>query len=213
MTGSSILPVSVYKGKLYFLFGKENQMEDSAHGFSDFGGGVDAGENVYETALREGSEELTGFLGNKHQLKKFIKKNGGVFKLEHNSDPSGDPNKSYHVHIFAMNYDVNLPIYYNLNHSFLWSLMDKHTLNKSKLFEKIEIKWVCEDDLTKNMGMYRKFYCDIVRKIVENIGNIRKFVCKRKMCGNTTASATTSASASLQNRKTKKTGFSFFHGG
>ena len=38
MTASSLLPVTIYKGKLYFLFGKENELEDSAKVFSDFGG-------------------------------------------------------------------------------------------------------------------------------------------------------------------------------
>ena len=40
MVAGSILPVAYYKNKLYFLFGKENPMEDSSKGFSDFGGGV-----------------------------------------------------------------------------------------------------------------------------------------------------------------------------
>ena len=62
MVAGSILPVALHKGKLHFLFGKENPMEDSAKGFSDFGGRVDAGETPFTAALREGSEELTGFL-------------------------------------------------------------------------------------------------------------------------------------------------------
>ena len=36
MTGSSILPVTIHNGNLYFLFGKENEKEQSAKGFSDF---------------------------------------------------------------------------------------------------------------------------------------------------------------------------------
>ena len=74
MTGSSVLPVSLHEGKLYFLFGKENDKEDSAKGFSDFGGGIEKGESKMETAIREGAEEITGFLGNPEQLKKLIKK-------------------------------------------------------------------------------------------------------------------------------------------
>jgi hypothetical protein len=174
MTGASILPVGVHEGKLYFLFGKENEMEDSAHGFSDFGGGVDKGENVYETSLREGSEELTGFLGDKTHLKKLIAQNGGVFRIVYKN--SDEPERAYHVHIFALKYDANLPLYYNSNHSFLWKHMNKDLLNKSKLFEKIEIRWVCEDELQKNMGMYRPFYCNVVNLLVENIQNIRKFI-------------------------------------
>ena len=63
MVAASILPVALHKGKIYFLFGKENEMEDSAPGFSDFGGRVENSESIMETALREGSEELCGFLG------------------------------------------------------------------------------------------------------------------------------------------------------
>ena len=73
MPGSSILPVAIHKGKLYFLFGKENSLEDSAPGFSDFGGGIESGETAYQTAIREGSEELTGFLGTPFQIRKHIK--------------------------------------------------------------------------------------------------------------------------------------------
>ena len=38
MVAGSILPIALNeKGELCFLFGKENPMEDSAKGFSDFG--------------------------------------------------------------------------------------------------------------------------------------------------------------------------------
>ena len=78
MVAGSILPVALHNGKLHFLFGKENPMEDSSKGFSDFGGRMDEGETPYIAAIREGSEELTGFLGNKTELETLITKNGGV---------------------------------------------------------------------------------------------------------------------------------------
>ena len=81
MVASSILPVAIHKGNLYFLFGKENQMEDSAKGFSDFGGGVEGNETIMETALREGSEELSGFLGDSKAIKALLQR--GVYKLSH----------------------------------------------------------------------------------------------------------------------------------
>ena len=59
MVGSSILPACVHKGTLYFLFGKENDLADTP-GWSDFGGGVEPGEDLFDAALREGGEELTG---------------------------------------------------------------------------------------------------------------------------------------------------------
>jgi hypothetical protein len=95
MVAASILPVAICNNELHFLFGKENEMEDSAKGFSDFGGRVESGESIYETALREGAEELCGFLGNPKQLSQLIKKNGGTYKLTYGSE-----NKAYHVHIF-----------------------------------------------------------------------------------------------------------------
>lgn len=182
MPGSSILPVAlnVNDGKLYFLFGKENPMENSSHGFSDFGGGVDKGENAYEAALREGSEELTGFLGDKTQLKKMIKRNGGVMKIEHQlTDKTGKEN-TYTVHIFTMEYDPDLPRYYNMNHEFLWNKMNKRMLNNTKLFEKINIKWICEDDLLKTPKEYRHFYVDIVKRLVSEKEKIRAFISKKE---------------------------------
>jgi len=71
MTGSSILPVTIKNKKLYFLFGKEHTT-DRSPGFSDFGGGVEKGEDIFETAMREGGEELTGFLGDATEIKKKL---------------------------------------------------------------------------------------------------------------------------------------------
>lgn len=170
MVAGSILPVTIHNNKLYFLFGKENSMEDSAKGWSDFGGGVDKGETPYDTALREGGEELTGFLGGKKEIKKLIQKSGGVYKLSHND---------YHVHIFFMNYDENLPKYYNQNHQFLWERMDKKLLNSTKLFEKIEIAWFSIDDMKKRKQEFRNFYQNIVDLFLNDMNNIRKFLEKK----------------------------------
>lgn len=71
--GAGILPTTIHNNKLYFLFGKENKYEDSAPGFSDFGGGTDSNESLFDTAVREAGEELTGFLGNDTDIKKMLK--------------------------------------------------------------------------------------------------------------------------------------------
>jgi 8-oxo-dGTP pyrophosphatase MutT (NUDIX family) len=167
MVAGSILPVAYYKNKLYFLFGKENPMEDSSKGFSDFGGGVENGETPFETAMREGGEELTGFLGEGSDVRKLIKRNGGVHKLVHNT---------YHVHMFYMEYDDKLISYYNANHAFLWKRMDKKMLNESKLFEKIEIAWFTPDDMIKRRSEFREFYREIVDKILADLPRIIKFI-------------------------------------
>ena len=178
MPGSSILPVAFHKGKLYFLFGKENPLEDSAPGFSDFGGGVEKGESLFETAMREGGEELTGFLGDGEQIKQHIKRTGAplVLTLVDKETPA----KNYTVHIIPLNYDPMLPIYYNNNHEFLWNKMDHSTLSATKLFEKIEIAWFSESDLKSRMSEYRSFYREVVKLIIKNIPRIRSFAKTRQ---------------------------------
>lgn len=167
MVAGSILPVSLYNGQLYFLFGKENKMEDSARGFSDFGGGLEGNETPMDTALREGGEELSGFLGDGKNIKKLIRKNGGVFKLVHND---------YNVHMFYMDYDPILPFYFTNFHQFMWTRMNKNTLNSSKLYEKQEIRWFSETELKTKRNLFRPFYREIVDKYVENLPKIREFI-------------------------------------
>lgn len=170
MVAGSILPVTIYKNQLYFLFGKENPMENSSKGWSDFGGGLEHGETPYITALREGSEELTGFLGKSSDIDILIKKNGGFYEIIHND---------YHVHLFFMEYDENLTKYYNNNHKFLWDKMDNNLLNGSKLFEKIEIHWFSLSEMKKRKREFRTFYRDIVDIFIGDIENIRKFIDER----------------------------------
>lgn len=163
MVAGSILPVALHKNKLYFLFGKENPLEDSSKGWSDFGGGVEGRDSPYDTAIREGAEELTGFLGDEKIIESMLRKAGRKYKLVLND---------YHVHMFLMDYDENLPKYYNNNHSFLWENMNKYHLNKTKLFEKIEIDWFSVEDMQKRRGEFRNFYRDIVDKILNEIPRI-----------------------------------------
>jgi 8-oxo-dGTP pyrophosphatase MutT (NUDIX family) len=177
MVAGSILPVTIYKNKIYFLFGKENPLEDSSKGWSDFGGGVENGETPYKTAMREGGEELSGFLGDGKNVEKIIKKNGGIYKIEHDA---------YNVHMFFLEYDENLPKYYNQNHRFLWDRMDKTYLNKTKLFEKIEICWFSVQDLKRRQKEFRGFYQKIVDRFLEDIENITLFIKSKSIKSNKT---------------------------
>ena len=131
MVGVSILPVAIHKNKLYFLFGKEKALENGIRGFSDFGGGKED-ESIFEGAIREGCEELTGFLGTKKTLKDRIKKAGGTYQINFDD--------KYYSHIFLMDYDEKLPLYYNNNHDFLWEKMNNKHLSQTKFFEKMKIE-------------------------------------------------------------------------
>jgi 8-oxo-dGTP pyrophosphatase MutT (NUDIX family) len=171
MTGSSILPVSIYKGKIFFLFGKETELEQTAKGFSDFGGGIEKGETIYDTAMREGAEELTGFLGNSNEIREYINNNGGVYPINYKNQ--------YYIHIFVVNYDPNLPKYYNQNYHFLWEKMEPKELQKTKLFEKIEIKWFSTQEMMMKIKEFRPFYQKIVKRILKEIPQIKKFISQR----------------------------------
>jgi len=172
MVGSSILPVTIHKNKLYFLFGKETPLETSAPGWSDFGGGVETGENVLETALREGGEELTGFLGDAQQLKQHIQTHGGIYPIHHEN--------KYHVHVIYIPYDENLPKYYNQNHRFLWDRMDHKLLKSTKLFEKIEIGWFSATQAKTMREEFRHFYRDILDQVLQEKSNIQSFFSKKR---------------------------------
>jgi hypothetical protein len=189
MVAGSILPATIHNNKLYFLFGKENPLEKSAKGWSDFGGGCNKNESPFKTALREGGEELTGFLGDANDLKKLIKKNGGTYNITHND---------YHVHIFYLEYDENLSKYYNQNHRFLWERMDHTTLSETMLFEKIEIEWFSCEETQKRRNEFRHFYREITDKILEEKENIEAHI------RTTTNIATHPPSIKMNSRKTKK---------
>jgi len=178
MPGSSILPVAVHNNKLYFLFGKENSLEESAPGFSDFGGGIEKGETAFETAIREGGEELTGFFGSSSQIKRHIKQSGGCYAFTHTNAKNSAQN--YTVHVVQYKYDANLPKYYNNNHHFLWNKMNRQFLKSTKLFEKIEIEWFCEDELKNRMSEYRPFYREVINMLLLKLPEIKQFLNKKK---------------------------------
>lgn len=172
MVGSSILPVTIHKNKLYFLFGKETPLETSAPGWSDFGGGVENGETAMETALREGGEELTGFLGDAVQLQQHIQTHGGIYPINHEN--------KYHVHVIYVPYDENLPKYYNQNHRFLWDRMDHKLLQGTKLFEKIEISWFSATQAKSMRDEFRHFYRDVLDRVLNDVPKIRTFFFRKR---------------------------------
>lgn len=169
MVAASILPVAIYKNNLYFLFGLENEFEQSAPGWSDFGGRVDGDEKIYDAALREGKEELTGILGKETDIDALIKK-GKLYKIRHGT---------YHIHIFKIYFDPNLPKYYKNIHDFLWNTLDKDTLHKT-CFEKEKIKWFSEKELLKEKSSFRNFYQDIIDIIHKNLPEIKRHYKSKK---------------------------------
>ena len=170
--GASILPITIIDNKIYFLFGKERDIDENP-GWSDFGGGTEKGESFIDTASREGSEELTGFLGTEDQIKALILKNGN-YTIDFNSNG----HSTYRVHLFPLKYDPMLTHYYNNNQIFLQKRLDPNIIKNTKLFEKTQIKWFSFSDIKKKKNEFRSFYQKITKMILENKENITKFLNK-----------------------------------
>jgi hypothetical protein len=158
--GGGILPVAKYKGKLYFLFGKEE--EDKKWG--DFGGGAEKGETQFQTAIREGYEELDGILGSKYQLKKLVDSNF-ITEIE---------DKSYRTFLFKINYDNNLPLYFKNHHDFIKTHMPGLVRKNNGLFEKSEIKWWSLHEIKQQKYKFRKFYRVMIDELLKNSQEIAK---------------------------------------
>jgi 8-oxo-dGTP pyrophosphatase MutT (NUDIX family) len=171
--GAGILPTTIYKNKLYFLFGKENKFERSAPGYSDFGGGTDDKETYFETAIREAGEELTGFLGDSSDIRKLLSKSG-TYNIDYKSESSHF--NMYRVHIFPLQYDELLPYYYNNNQRFIQKKIPPKIIKSSKIFEKEEIRWFCIDELHKKRSQFRHYFRNIIDIILLQKRNIKHFI-------------------------------------
>jgi hypothetical protein len=157
MVASAFLPAMIRGGKLHFLFAKEAN-DDSAPGFSDFGGGVDPGEDIYDAGLREFAEESTGCFGDKADVKKMVEKYGKVLPFLHDT---------YNIHIFKMDYDPSVVSYFNNTHAFIHKhVRDTAFLRGTKIFEKVEMSWMTVPDMVRRRDEFRPFYREIVDKIV-----------------------------------------------
>jgi 8-oxo-dGTP pyrophosphatase MutT (NUDIX family) len=168
--GGSILPATVRDNKVYLLFGKERDIDENP-GWSDFGGGTEKGESFIQTACREGSEELTGFLGDANDVKSLLNQYGTV-----NIDYKSNGYSTYRSHIFPMKYDDFLPYYYNNNQRFLQKRLDPKVIRDTKIFEKTQIRWFSFDEIKKNKKQFRSFYQNIVDLILADRTKIEKFI-------------------------------------
>ena len=194
--GASILPITVHNGKILLLFGKERDIDENP-GWSDFGGGTDKGETFLETAVREGGEEMTGFLGSSEDIKRLLKR-FGTFKLDFKSNNGYG---TYRCHIFPMEYDEYLPHYYNNNQRFLQKRLPASIIRDTKIFEKTQIKWFDINELAKRRSEFRGFYRNIIDLIVENKTELEQFARK---CNFRKGGSKTRQKRSQKNKMTRR---------
>ena len=100
--GASILPITLINNKICFLFGKERDIDENP-GWSDFGGGTEKGETFLDTAIREGSEELTGFLGSPKKIKEMAGFSNHGFSTGFAKEKAYSKKNEEHLENFATN--------------------------------------------------------------------------------------------------------------
>ena len=161
--GAGILPVAVYRGALFILLGQER----NNNLWADFGGSHAKNEDNYSTAIREGTEELNGILGDKNKLRKKVNENL-IVSISNNSD-------KYKSYVFSIKYDKNLIEYFsNINKFAEEHLKDKINKQHNGLFEKTEIKWFNIDTFKdkEELKIIRPHY----QQIVNSVYNRRHFI-------------------------------------
>jgi len=158
--GGGILPVAIVKGKLYFLFSREwNKSKDDPGKWSDFGGSREKNETYKQTAIREGYEESSGFLGSKKNIKSLVE-NKLITSITFNG---------YTTYIVLIKYDKTLPN--RFRKKFIDTLKSKPELVKQHngLYEKDMLKWYSYDDMKKKFTSFRPWYRNIVKQILQNL--------------------------------------------
>ena len=157
--GAGVLPVAFYKNKLYFLLGKENEYNDQ--GWSDFGGAKENNESDFETAIREGYEELNGFLGTKKAMKKMLE-----------SKLITTVNEQYYTsYLVKIEYNEKLPFYFNNHFKFIKNNLNHLIQGDNGMFEKQQIKWFTVDEL-KSEKNYRNYYKKLITTIIKKTDKI-----------------------------------------
>jgi len=167
---AGILPYSIVKDKsgqarVCFLLGQEHPetgWADSLN-WSSFGGKPEKGETPFESAAREAYEESMGFLGEERDIKdRLIQlyRDGKLAYIE-----SG---KSV-TYLLPIKFDANHPLLYSQIYTYVHNATKEvklkkkptkkgikydnfhclHGMFKDGFFEKIDIKWIVDSDLSK----------------------------------------------------------------
>ena len=158
--GAGVLPIAIHNKKVYLLLGKEHDSNE----WSDFGGGAENGESLYNTAIREGVEELNGFFGGETSLKNRLRDNG-ITTLN-------GKKMYYRSYLFEVEYDKHLPYYFNQNFKLMKKLIPDVVNESNGLFEKSEVRWFTLEDL-KGIKLRRFFYLAIYPELVNFFSNYK----------------------------------------
>ena len=167
-----MIPVALHDGKLYFLFGQENDgIKDASKNqdWGDFGGSAKPGESEMDTCVREGAEELNGFFGNKRDFRALLLKNQ-VLKLTYDTRVT---------HLMRADYDERLPFYFNNNYRFIKETSNLRAIAahpENGYFEKSHVRWFTLEDLKRERGAFREYFRNFLDMIQYRAPEIRRLM-------------------------------------
>lgn len=157
--GAGILPFAVHNNQIFLLLGKES----GSGGWSDFGGGREKNESLLETAIREGTEELNGFLGTETEMRHLVKENTvSVFETK---------TPVYRSYLVKIPFNSELPKYFKGNFKLMNRRLKNEVGKHNGLFEKSEVKWFTLKEL-KHLRMRKYFYYHVYPLLLEFIENL-----------------------------------------
>ena len=162
--GGGILPVTVYRNKIFLLYGRENidDKKNKERGkWSDFGGGREKNETSKQTAIREGWEETSGILGTQADIKYNVE-NNLLGKISY----SGDGKGTYSTYLIMTPYDPTLPKKLETVYKRALKKEPEKVFQHNGLYEKDTARWFALDELIKNKHMFRKWYIPMLYKTV-----------------------------------------------
>ena len=155
--GAGILPFARFNNTIYLFFGRENMEggHSAAGKWSDFGGSKEKMETEYETAIREGCEELSGIFGEVETIEKLVKKTNAVVKT-----------KTYYTYLMEVKYDKNKE--QELKDIYIKTLNENPDLiyKRNGLYEKDRGLWISIDDVDSFRPNMRRWYNYILTKII-----------------------------------------------
>jgi hypothetical protein len=156
---AGILPTAKYKGKRYYLIGRESKkikFKESGL-YSDFGGNIEKNESRLNAAIREGFEETIGILGNQTKIRNLIKNR--LYKKINL--------KKNVLYVVNIKFDKDLPKKFDNKYKTLYKFLKdspKDIQRKFKPFlEKDTIVWMTKEDMIKHKKKMRPFFIKYIK--------------------------------------------------
>ena len=164
--GAGILPIFLYKNKLYLLFGRERESKL----WSDFGGARDTDESLLKCAIREGYEETTGILGDENEI-------GMSLRLRCIATLELD---NYVTYVYSpanltISQFESIPLMFDRVDQFVQSLMPQQITDGNGLFEKDKVKWFTVSESVSKISLFRPFY----QPLIDHISKIESYLVQK----------------------------------